>query len=129
MDSFLHDLRYALRTLVKNRVFTAVAVTALALGIGANTAIFSVVNGVLLRPLPYEAPDRLAMIWNRWEGWPETWISEPEYWDFVRNGRAFENVAAFTSGGRNLTGGDAPERVRAGFSTANIFATLGARPL
>lgn len=126
MDSLRQDLRFAFRSLRNNRASVAIAIIALALGIGANTAIFSIVKSVLLRPLSYGAPERIAMIWNRWEGWPETWISEDEYWDFRNQSRAFQHVAVFTSGGRNLTGGDIPERVRAGFVTANIFPALGA---
>src|SRR5919107_3267229 len=125
MDTLLQDVRYAWRSLRRSSGFTAVAVLALALGIGANTAIFSVVNGVLLRPLPYAEPERVVMIWNHWEGWPATWLSEPEVADYRALSRSLERVAAFTTGGRNLTGGDAPERVRAGFVTADVFPVLG----
>jgi putative ABC transport system permease protein len=129
MELLLQDIRYAVRTLVKSPLFTAVAALTIALGIGANTAIFSIVNGVLLRPLPYERPGELTMIWNRWEGWPQTWVSEDELWDLRHMNRAFTGVAAFTDGGRNLTGGDTPERVRTGFAMADVFGVLGARPL
>ncbi len=128
MDTLLHDLRYALRSLRRNPGFTAIAVTVLALGIAANTAIFSVVNGVLLAPLPYEQPDRVVMLWSHWENWPQTWVSPPELDDYQRELRALEHVAAFDYGPRNLTGGDTPERVRAAFMSAEIFPALGARP-
>ncbi|HKG91902.1 MAG TPA: ADOP family duplicated permease, partial [Gemmatimonadaceae bacterium] len=128
MDTLLRDIKHALRAMRRAPGFTAVATVALALGIGANTAIYSVVNGVLLRPLPYGGAERVVQIWNHWEGWPQTWLSPPEYWDFVNQSRTLEHVAAYTSGGRNLTGGDAPERVRVGFATANVFPALGAQP-
>ncbi len=123
------DLRYALRALGKSPLFTVVAVLALALGIGANTAIFSVVDRVLLRPLPYAHPERIAMVWNHWEGWPATWISEDEFWDFARENRAFDAIGAFTNGARNLTGGDTPERVQIGFASAGVFPALGVPPI
>jgi predicted permease len=125
----MNDFRFALRTLARSPLFTIVAALALALGLGANTAIFSVVDGVLLRPLPYDQPERIAMVWNHWEGWPATWISEDEFWDFSRETRAFEHLGAFTSGGRNLTGDDHPERVATGFASAGVFPTLGIAPV
>ena len=127
MDTLLHDLRFALRTLRKSPGFTTVAVLTLALGIGATTAIFSVVNGVLLRPLPYGQPERVVMLWNHWKGWPETWLSQAEYWDFSDQNRSFEGVAAFTDGTRNITGNGDPEKLRADFVTANAFPLLGVR--
>ena len=125
MDTLLRDIRHALRMMARSPGFTAVAAAALALGIGANSAIYSVVNGVLLRPLPYGGAERVVQIWNHWEGWPQTWLSPPEYQDFATRSRTLEHVAAYTSGGRNLTGGDAPERVRVGFTTASAFPALG----
>src|SRR2546423_9461949 len=127
METFRQDVRYALRALRQHVGFTIVAVLALALGIGANTAIFSVVNGVLLRPLPYADAGRVVMVWNHWEGWPQTWLSEDEFWDFRRQTRTLAYIAAFTSGGANLTGGDAPERVRVAVMSAEMFPLLGVR--
>ncbi|MDQ6829893.1 MAG: ABC transporter permease, partial [Gemmatimonadota bacterium] len=127
MDTLVRDLRYALRSLRRNPGFTAIAVSVLALGIAANTAIFSVVNGVLLAPLPYAQPDRVVMLWSHWENWPQTWVSPPELDDYQRGMRGLENVAAFDYGPRNLTGDDSPERVRAAFMSAEIFPALGAR--
>ena len=104
------------------------AVLTLALGIGANTAIFSVVNGVLLRPLPYERPERLAMIWGHRNQQPLAELSVPEYWDLRERTRAFAGVAAFADGNINLTGTGTPERIRAGYFTANTTAVLGVAP-
>ncbi|MGI8498719.1 MAG: ABC transporter permease [Gemmatimonadaceae bacterium] len=126
MDLFLQDLRYAVRSLARSRGFTTVAVLVLGLGIAANTAIFSVVNGVLLKPLPYANPDRVVMLWSHWENWPQTWVSPPEFADYTRELRSAEHVAAFDYGSRNLTGGDRPERIRAAFGSGELFPTLGA---
>ncbi|MDQ6886219.1 MAG: ABC transporter permease [Gemmatimonadota bacterium] len=126
MELFLQDLRYAVRSLSRSRGFTAVAVLVLGLGIAVNTAIFSVVNGVLLKPLPYANPERVVMLWSHWENWPQTWVSPPEFADYARELRSTERVAAFDYGSRNLTGGDRPERIRAGFGSGELFPTLGA---
>jgi putative ABC transport system permease protein len=128
MTGFRQDLRYAVRGLRQRPGFTLVAVLTLALGIGANTAIFSVVNGVLLRPLPYERPDRLAMIWGHRNQEPLAELSGPEYWDLRERTHAFAGVAAFADGNINLTGSGTPERIRAGYFTANTTAVLGVAP-
>jgi predicted permease len=128
MTGFRQDLRYALRGLRQRPGFTLVAVLTLALGIGANTAIFSVVNGVLLRPLPYERPERLAMIWGHRNQQPLAELSVPEYWDLRERTHAFAVMAAFADGNINLTGAGTPERIRAGYFTANTMAVLGVAP-
>ncbi len=128
MTGFRQDLRYALRGLRQRPGFTLVAVLTLALGIGANTAIFSVVNGVLLRPLPYERPERLAMIWGHRNQEPLAELSVPEYWDLRERTHSFAGVAAFADGNINLTGTGTPERIRAGYFTANTTAVLGVAP-
>ncbi len=129
MTGFRQDLRYALRGLRQRPGFTLVAVLTLALGIGANTAIFSVVNGVLLRPLPYERPERLAMIWGHRNQQPLAELRDvPELWDLRERTHAFTGVAAFADGNINLTGSGTPERIRAGYVTANTPAVLGVAP-
>src|SRR4029450_8519758 len=89
MDTLLQDLRFAVRTLLRNRGFTLIAVLTLALGIGANTAIFSVLRGILLKPLPYQEPDRAVMLWSYWKGWDQTWVSGPEVADYARQTQSF----------------------------------------
>ena len=136
MSDLLQDLRYAMRGLVRTPGFTAVAVTTLALGIGATTAIFSVVNGVLLRPLPYPDAGRVAMIWmdNRRMGLHEDIHSWPNYVDLKTQTRSFASMTAYSEGGYNVTGACTsgtcePQRVPAVRATADLFAVLGVRPL
>ena len=128
MDRLRHDLRFALRGLLRHPGFTAVVVLTLALGIGANSAIFSVVNGVLLRPLPYDRPGEIATIWVRWPGNPQGELSQPEYWDLREQNRSFSRLAAYTDGSLTLTGSGEPERLRAGFMSADALPLLGVAP-
>ena len=101
-------LRLAVRTLLRRPGFCAVVVLTLALGIGATSAIFTVVNGVILRPLPYRAPDRLAMIWSQWNNFDKTWLSPAEYEDYQRQTTLFEDVAAWDDNSEvAITGGGA----------------------
>jgi putative ABC transport system permease protein len=121
----VQDLRYALRGLLRRPMFTAVAVSTIALGVGANAAIFSVVNGVLLRPLPYPEPGRVVRLAQA----PPTWLlSEPEFLDYKRDLRSFENLAVFTENEANLSTADDPERVPLAAVSPEFFAVLGARP-
>jgi putative ABC transport system permease protein len=129
MESLVQDLRYGVRRLAANPGFTTIAVLTLALGIGANTAIFSVLRSVLLRPLPYGEPERIAMVWNSWEGWEETWLSEPEVMDYRAGAPSIEQLAAYSTGNANITGDGEPERVASANLTANIFAALGVRTI
>src|SRR6476646_7998113 len=119
MDMFLQDLRYGLRALARNPGFACVAVLTLALGVGANAAIFSVVNAVLLRPLPWSDPDRTVMIWSRWTAFDKTWVSDGDVNDYRREARTLADVAAWFHGQVNLTGDGEPERVPYGGVTAN----------
>jgi len=127
VESLLKDLRYSIRMLRKNPGFTAVAVIALALGIGANSAIFSVVNAVLLRPLPFKDPKGLVRIWGKYDkqGIPKNWISQPELVDIWDQSEAFEAVAAYQTGGVNLTSTGDPVRVNAASVNASLFSILG----
>ena len=130
MPTLVQDLRYAIRTLAREPGFTLVALVTLALGIGANTAIFSIVNAVLLRPLPYHEPERVVLLWSHWTNWTKTWVSEPELADYEQ-ARSLEYVAGFSSTSFNLTGGPGSEplRVLAAQVQAPMFDALGAKPL
>ena len=132
MDAVLQDLRYAFRTLRRSPGFTLAAVLTLALGIGANTAIFSVVDGVLLRPAPFDDLDRLAMVWetDRATGTNREPASVPDYLDFRQRVSSFAQLAAF--GGRevNLTSGtDDPTRLAALGVSHEFLPMVGVRPL
>jgi predicted permease len=125
------DIRYALRTLRKSPAFTGVAVFALALGIGANTAIFSVVNAVVLKPLPYRDPGRLALLWGnvRRMKVERRGTSYPDFVDWRSQGKSFDGMAAYNPVGVTLTGGDEPERVKCERVSAAYFPILGVNPI
>src|ERR1051325_11211669 len=134
MRTMLQDMRYGLRVLMKRLAFTVVAVLALALGIGANTAIFSVVNAVLLRPLSFKEPERLVAVWetndllsaemrNRNE------VAPGNFLDWRAQNQVFEQIAALTYTSANLSGTGEPERIQSQAVTANFFQTLGVQPL
>ena len=131
MTTFFHDLRYAARSLRRTPAFTAVAVATLALGIGANTAIFSVLRGVLLRPLPFHEPARLMMVWesNAARGNTKNVVAPPNYLAWKEQSRSFEKLAAFTPFAANLAGNGEPQRVQVGYVSAEFFETLGARTI
>jgi predicted permease len=134
MSGLLQDVKYGLRMLAKNPGFTAVAVLTLALGIGANTAIFSVVNAVLLRPLPFKDPDRLVKIWETAPKYGLSWayVSPPSYLSWRKEAALFEDMAANTEVMANptvLTGNGNPEIVVGQRVSANYFGLLGVRPL
>ncbi|MBN1208343.1 MAG: ABC transporter permease [Myxococcaceae bacterium] len=131
MDDVSRDVRFALRTLRKSPAFTLVAVLCLALGIGANAAIFSVVDAVLLRPLPYAQPERLVRIFEtqpgRGPGWKGS-VSWENYRDWAEQMQGLSGLAAYTQQSRNLSGAEGAERLRAIAATANLFDVLGAHP-
>jgi len=130
LADFLQDLRYAARILWKNPGFTAVAVIALALGIGANTAIFSVVNTVLLRPLPYKDPEQLVMVWEdaSRHGYPRDTPAAANFVDWRDQNSVFSGMAAVEDGNFNLTGTGDPERLKGRRVSANLFPLLGVDP-
>src|SRR5262245_50935992 len=127
----MQDFRYALRTLGKQPVFTAAAVLTLALGIGANTAIFSLLYQLLLRPLPFPDESRLVWIWNRYgkAGEDRTAVSIPDYLDRKTGAPALADATLFTERAVALTGGATPEQLRALAVTPSFFTTLGRAPL
>jgi putative ABC transport system permease protein len=130
LADLLHDLRYAARMQRKNLGFTIIAIIALALGIGANTAIFSVVNTVLLRPLPYKDPERLVMVWEdaTKHGYPRDTPAAANYVDWRDQNQVFESMAAIADESFNLTGAGDPERLEGRRVSANLFPMLGVDP-
>ena len=132
LETIWQDLGYGARTLLKKPGFTLIAVLTLMLGIGANTAIFSVVNGVLLRPLPYDDPERLVMIWAEqpiWEaqlGVTDNAVTAADFVDWRAQNQVFEHMAAMYGHRPNLTGSGEPESVSALYATASLFPLLGA---
>jgi predicted permease len=127
VETTVQDVRYGLRMLRKNLGFTAVAVLTVALGIGANSAMFSVVEGVLLAPLPYEQPDRLVAIWESNPHFRHVWISYPNFRDWQRSARSFQQMVAFTWKGFDLTGPGTPKHVEGKQVSSGFFAALGVR--
>jgi len=127
----LRDVRYAGRMLLRNPGFTTIALLTFAVGIGINTAVFSVFNGVLLRPLPYPDADRITMMWldNRVQGIKEDIGSYPNYRDWREQNTTYEHVAAYTGASMTMTGSDEPERLSAAQTTANFFAVMGIQPV
>jgi len=130
MSGIVQDLRYAFRQLRKSPGFAAVAVLTLALGIGANTAIFSVIENVILRPLPFGVPDRLVWLNGRLPLTDEAAVSPPDFRDYRADNRTFDRIAAmgYWAGPSNLSG-DKPEQVLTTIASANFFDALGIRPL
>jgi putative ABC transport system permease protein len=124
MQTLWQDLRYGARMLLKNPSFTLIAALTLALGIGANTAIFSVVNSVLLKPLPYEEPDRLTLLTEYGANFGEMSISYPNFIDWRAQNRVFEKIGVYNRGNYNLTGGGDPERLLVAQMSADVFDAL-----
>src|SRR5688572_19764650 len=130
MDTLLRDLRYAVRMLAKRPGFTVVAVLALALGIGANTAIFSVVNAVLLRPLPYREPDQIVKVWEVFPNLKlradKASVAPANFIDWANQNQVFEQIAAYGIGhaGFNLTDGGESEHIKGARVSASLFPLL-----
>ncbi len=131
METLLQDFRYGYRMLIKRPGFAAIAVLALALGIGANTAIFSVVNGVLLRSLPYSGPDRLVMVWehNYVRGRDRNVVSPANFLDWQNQNHVFEEMAAIISFRINLTGAGEPVELPCQIVSRDFFSVLGVQPI
>ena len=129
IDAMRQDVKGAVRGLSKSPGFAVAALVTLALGIGATSAIFSVVKAVLLTPLPYAEPDRRVLIWSRWISFDKTWLSDQEIVDYRNFSKTMTAVAGWSTGQQNLTGDGEPVRVGVGFVTANTFDVLGAQPL
>ena len=131
MSGVLQDVRYALRQLRRSPGFTAVAVLTLALGIGANTAIFSIFNATLLRPLPYKDPGRIVILWStipRWGFSGPGSLTDPDYVQWQQQNQVFDQIAAFRGQTSNLTGRGIPERLTGSTATASLFPLLGVPP-
>ena len=128
-DGLKQDIIGGVRGLIKSPGFAVAALVTLALGIGATSAIFSVVKAVLVAPLPYSEPDRLVQLFSRWVSFDKTWLSEQEVVDYRNMARTLQGVAAWNTGQQNLTGDGEPVRVGVGFVTANTLDVLGTRPL
>ena len=125
MESFIHDLRFGVRMLVKNPGFTWIAVLTLALGIGANTAIFSVVNTVLLRPLPHKDAEQLLAVWAVQTKANQTLFSPAEFLDYQTQNQSFTEMAAYRFMPFTLTGQGDPEQIDGSIVSANFFSLLG----
>ena len=129
MMSFWQDVRYGLRVLSKNPGFTAIAILTLALGIGANTALFSVVNGVLLNPLPFPNPDELVAVYSKSPTFQESSIAYPNFLDWQKDNHSFAVLSAFRGDDYNMVGAGEPERVHIHMISAEFMPALGMKPL
>ena len=128
-DAIRQDVTGAIRGLIKSPGFAAASLITLALGIGATSAIFSVVKAVLITPLPYASPERTVQIFTRWTAFEKTWLANAEVVDFRNMAKTVTAIASWNAGQQNLTGDGEPIRIGVGFVTANTFDVLGARPL
>src|ERR1700730_2925227 len=129
MGNLIQDLRYAARTMLKQKGFTVVAVAALALGIGANTAIFTVVNAVVLRPLPYDDPDRLVWLWDTQPQLATAPASLPDFIDWRDQNQSFEYLAAYQSGDMFVDDGNGAQDTKVGLVTPDLFSLFREKPL
>ncbi|MGA9770726.1 MAG: ABC transporter permease [Blastocatellia bacterium] len=129
METLFQDIRYGIRVLLKGRAVTAIAVLALTLGIGANTAIFSVINAVLIKPLPYPQPDRIVRIHEKSAQFDQMSISYPNFLDWQKQNQLFEAMSVFRYQGFNVTGAQGPERLQGRIISASFFSVLGVQPV
>jgi len=128
MTTFFQDLRYAARALHKNPGFAIIAILTMALGIGANTAIFSVVNAVLLRPLPYPDPGRLMGVYSGGMAGVRFGLSYPDYQDIRGLSQTFSGVGAYTTSQFNFTGKGDPREIQGAYASPDLFSVLGVPP-
>src|SRR5689334_23012271 len=124
-DGIRQDITHALRGLIKSPGFAAAALLTLALGIGATSAIFSVVKAVLITPLPYAAPERTVQIFARWTAFEKTWLADQEVVDMRAQSKTLTAIGSWTSSQQNLTGDGEPIHVGVRLVTANLFDVLG----
>jgi predicted permease len=129
LETLVQDLRFAVRGIRKNIGFTAIALLTLALGIGANTALFSVVNGVLLNPLPYPNSQQLVMLYSSTKQFDHASVSYPNYLDWEKQSRSFSSMSAFRDEDWNVTGQDTPERLHGYMVSSTFFSTLEVSPV
>ena len=128
-DGIRQDVTHAIRGLIKSPGFAAAALLTLALGIGATSAIFSVVKAVLMTPLPYAAPEKTVQIFSKWTAFEKTWLADQEVVDMRAQAKTLTAIGSWTSGQQNLTGDGEPIRIGVGLVTANLFDVLGVRPM
>src|SRR4030095_12956864 len=130
MEIFLQDIRYGVRMLAKNRIFTLVALLTLALGIGANTAIFSVVNAIVFRPLPYASPNQLVGVWTRDLQKPgsQSPTSFPNFRDWQQQSQSLSGFTAYAFNRFHVSGNEGPDETRGVFATTNFFDVMGVTP-
>src|SRR5687768_17083134 len=131
MDQLIKDIRFGARMLVKSPVVTIVAIVALTLGIGANTAIFSVVNAVLLRTFPYADPEQLVLVWEKRQGGrtDQNVINLANFSDWKEQNQVFSDMAVFFDRALNLTSDGEPEEIPTQLATPNLFSVLGSNPV
>ena len=131
MNAFLYDIRYAMRTLLKDPGFSIIAVLILAVGIGANVAMFSVTDAVLIRSLPYPEADHLVLGRTSYSQGLAWNVSSPDYYDYRDQNRGLESLAAIRSFSNQwtVTGGDEPEKVPGTYASVDFFPTLGVQPI
>src|SRR5215813_14120089 len=129
MNTLLQDLKYGVRILLKHPLVTAIAIVTLALGIGANTAIFSVVNAVLLNPLPYREPDRVVALWEKVPNLGRSRVAPANFHDWKKQNTVFEDVAAFGRNSLTLTGDGEPEQLVGARVSSGYFAVIGVEPI
>src|SRR6267142_2188918 len=131
METLLQDIRFGIRMLTKNRAFTLVALVTLALGIGANTAIFSVVNAIVFRPLPYAAPQQLVGVWTKDLKRPGSQYpaSLPTFRDWQQQANLFSGFAAYAFNRFHVSGNEGPDETRGVLATSNFFEVMGVKPV